>query len=155
MFWCGQFPISFPANSPSKRVWIEDWNLSIGLDLLYYRYYIYIYGWWFQIYFSIIYGIILPIDELIFFRGVGIPPTIYIYTYYIYIYQLRCTSFRWTPCGVDDSTSDSRCHIYCHPVEIGSTRCSQQTWPLNTFDTCHTSEVRFQHGGKHSVADFA
>ena len=25
--------------------------------------------------FSIIYGIILPIDELIFFRGVGIPPT--------------------------------------------------------------------------------
>jgi membrane protease YdiL (CAAX protease family) len=26
-------------------------------------------------YFSIIYGIILPIDELIFFRGVGQPPT--------------------------------------------------------------------------------
>ena len=85
MFWCGQFPISFPANSPSKRVWIEDWNLSIGLDLLYYRYYIYIYGWWFQIYFSIIYGIILPIDELIFFRGVGISPTIYIYIIYIHI----------------------------------------------------------------------
>jgi hypothetical protein len=34
-------------------------------------------GWWFGTWFlfSIIYGIILPIDELIFFRGVGQPPT--------------------------------------------------------------------------------
>jgi hypothetical protein len=33
-------------------------------------------AWWFQtwILFSI-YGIIIPTDELIFFRGVGIPPT--------------------------------------------------------------------------------
>jgi hypothetical protein len=34
-------------------------------------------GWWFGAFFifSTIYGIILPIDELIFFRGVGQPPT--------------------------------------------------------------------------------
>jgi hypothetical protein len=34
-------------------------------------------GWWFGtcFIFHFIYGIILPIDELIFFRGVGIPPT--------------------------------------------------------------------------------
>jgi hypothetical protein len=32
-------------------------------------------GWWFDFIFSIIYGIILPIDELIFFRGVAQPPT--------------------------------------------------------------------------------
>ena len=34
-------------------------------------------GWWFQTWrlFPIIHGIILPIDELIFFRGVGQPPT--------------------------------------------------------------------------------
>ena len=34
-------------------------------------------GWWFQTFLelSIIYGIILPIDELIFFRGVAQPPT--------------------------------------------------------------------------------
>ena len=34
-------------------------------------------GWWFQTCFIVhfIHGMILPIDELIFFRGVGIPPT--------------------------------------------------------------------------------
>ena len=34
-------------------------------------------GWWFQTFFifHFIYGIILPIDELIFFRWVGQPPT--------------------------------------------------------------------------------
>ena len=33
-------------------------------------------GWWFGLFlFSIQLGIIIPTDELIFFRGVGIPPT--------------------------------------------------------------------------------
>jgi hypothetical protein len=34
-------------------------------------------GWWFGTFglFSHILGIIIPTDELIFFRGVGIPPT--------------------------------------------------------------------------------
>ena len=35
----------------------------------------YITGWWFGTCFSHILGIIIPTDELIFFRGVGIPPT--------------------------------------------------------------------------------
>ena len=53
--------------------------------------YIYISGWWsgleHEFYFPFhIWDVILPIEELIFFRGVGIPPTIYIqYTVYIYI----------------------------------------------------------------------
>jgi len=37
-------------------------------------------GWWFgtlYIYICHIFGIIIPTDELIFFRGVGIPPTSY------------------------------------------------------------------------------
>ena len=34
------------------------------------------FGWWFGTYlFFRILGIIIPIDELVFFRGVGIPPT--------------------------------------------------------------------------------
>jgi len=34
-------------------------------------------GWWFHTFFIFhnIWDVILPIDELIFFRGVGIPPT--------------------------------------------------------------------------------
>ena len=45
---------------------------------------IYIYGWWsgleHEFYFPFhVWDVILPIEELIFFRGVGIPPTIYIY----------------------------------------------------------------------------
>ena len=32
-------------------------------------------------------NVIIPTDKLIFFRGVGIPPTIYIYIY-IYIFSL-------------------------------------------------------------------
>ena len=32
-------------------------------------------GWWFGTFFSIVYGIILPIDELIFFKMVIAPPT--------------------------------------------------------------------------------
>ena len=34
-------------------------------------------GWWFQTFFIFhnIWDVVLPIDELIFFRGVGIPPT--------------------------------------------------------------------------------
>jgi len=41
--------------------------------------YIYISGWWFQTFFifHFIYGIILPIDELIFFKMVVAPPTRY------------------------------------------------------------------------------
>ena len=46
-------------------------------------YYIYIiFGWWFGTFFFMfpyIGNVIIPTDALIFFRGVGIPPTRYIY----------------------------------------------------------------------------
>ena len=35
--------------------------------------------------FPYIENVIIPTDELIFSRGVGIPPTVYIYSYYWYI----------------------------------------------------------------------
>ena len=49
----------------------------VGLYVIYNVIYIYISGWWFGTFFifHFIYGIILPIDELIFFRGVGQPLT--------------------------------------------------------------------------------
>ena len=45
--------------------------------------YIHIYGWWFGTCFIFPYlgNFIIPTDEFIFFRGVGIPPTRYIYIY--------------------------------------------------------------------------
>ena len=46
-----------------------------------YIWYVYRYidtGWWFGTFFFNILGIIIPTDELIFFRVVGIPPTRYI-----------------------------------------------------------------------------
>ena len=50
--------------------------------------YIYISGCWFGTFFFLhILGIIIPTDKLICFRGVGIPPTRYIYrNIYIYMY---------------------------------------------------------------------
>ena len=41
-------------------------------------------------------NVIIPGDELIFFRGVGIPPTIYIY---IYMYHLLCNQQYDSGCG--------------------------------------------------------
>ena len=38
-------------------------------------------------------GIIIPTDELIFFRGVGQPPTIYIYIYNNGFYSCRSHCF--------------------------------------------------------------
>jgi hypothetical protein len=37
-------------------------------------------GWWFGAGFPYIGNVIIPTDELIFFRGVGIPPTSIYYT---------------------------------------------------------------------------
>ena len=84
---CGEFP------------WISDFwwgNLGIfdGIDDIFIDF---IAGWWFQTwmdYFPFhIWDVILPIDELIFFRGVGIPPTrytvysIHLSLQYVYIYN--------------------------------------------------------------------
>jgi len=40
---------------------------------------------WNMFFFSIQLGIIIPTDELIFFRGVGIPPTSYICFYLFFL----------------------------------------------------------------------
>ena len=40
-------------------------------------------GWWFGTFFPYIRNFIIPTDELIFFRGVGQPPTSYIYIYHM------------------------------------------------------------------------
>ena len=59
-------------------------------------------GWWFQsFWFSIIYGIILPIDELIFFKMVIAPPTS------VYPFQISNGSRFWStviPRDEDGST---------------------------------------------------
>ena len=52
-------------------IWLVVWNMN-GLF-----FHIYIYIW----------NVILPTDEVIFFRGVGIPPTRYIYIYY-HVYSI-------------------------------------------------------------------
>ena len=62
----------------------RGWNVRFfrEYDLQIYKH------WWFQtcFIFHFIYGIILPIDELILFRGVGIPPTRYDLQMLLHIY---------------------------------------------------------------------
>ena len=56
--------------------WVDRLATDLSLSFVFWRCSS---GWWFRtwiLWFSIIYGnFIIPIDELIFFRGVGIPPT--------------------------------------------------------------------------------
>ena len=49
----------------------------VCLKVMYLRIYVYSSGWWFGTCFIFPYigNVIIPTDELIFFRGVGIPPT--------------------------------------------------------------------------------
>ena len=56
--------------------------------------YIWLVVWNMWIIFPYIGNVIIPTDELIFFRGVGIPPTRYIRTY-IYIYTSYLIHNSW------------------------------------------------------------
>ena len=75
--------------SHGDGMWYIYIYMSYIYDMIniYIIYILYISGWWFQTWllFSKIHGIILPIDELVFFRGVGQPPT----RLYIYIYDMK------------------------------------------------------------------
>ena len=65
------FPVDFPLNQSIELVFV--WEIYFGKPQEIMA------GWWwledFIIYVSIWLGTIIPFDELIFFRGVGIPPT--------------------------------------------------------------------------------
>ena len=59
--------------------------------------YIYIY-WWFGTFFMVPYigNVIIPTDELILFRGAGIPPTryVYIYIYMVFLWPLWLVAWK-------------------------------------------------------------
>ena len=75
---CCQFPVfdgSIAFISPCCSSIFKSYYFFPTWVLKKYCVYLNLFGGFKHFLFSIIYGIILPIDELIFFRGVGQPPT--------------------------------------------------------------------------------
>ena len=94
----GKVQSSKKDKSRSLRDQLTKLPRSAGVH---YRYMHTLPGWWFGTFlFFHILGIIIPTDELIFFRGVAQPPTSYIYVslwilyMYIYIYIFTAHTHR-------------------------------------------------------------
>ena len=89
----GKWPWRTWWRKASWNIYIIYNNIYIYIDTYIYNYIWYVYryryidtGWWFGTFFFHILGIIIPTDELIFFRVVGIPPTS-IDIWYVCIYE--------------------------------------------------------------------